>query len=343
MEKIINPHDRLFRETLSDRDTAADFLKNYLPEEILKLTDLNSLEICKESFVEDDLKEYYSDLLYRVTISDEEAYIYFLFEHKSYPDREIFLQLPGYMLGIWRLERKQKESFLPLIVPIVLYHGKRKWMYGTRFSSMFSESSRKLSEYIPDFGFVLRDLTQYSDEEIRGEVTCRTVLLLFRHIFDDDIAEKLPAVFSLMSEITESEGGLRFLEKILRYLFSATDRVGLEELKHIAERSVPHGKGRTIMTIAEQLRKEGYDQAMLLLEKLQHEKYEQGMQRGMQQGIREGLLDAIEARLESGFGDKGLEMMPVILRIQDSERLRSIRNVIKTAKDISEIRAIIGN
>ncbi|HAO22332.1 MAG TPA: transposase, partial [Desulfobacteraceae bacterium] len=29
MDTIINPHDKLFRETLSNREVAADFLKNY--------------------------------------------------------------------------------------------------------------------------------------------------------------------------------------------------------------------------------------------------------------------------------------------------------------------------
>ncbi|HAO19175.1 MAG TPA: transposase, partial [Desulfobacteraceae bacterium] len=53
MDTITNPHDKLFRETLSDREVAADFLKNYLPEDVLSLINLNSLEICKDSFVED--------------------------------------------------------------------------------------------------------------------------------------------------------------------------------------------------------------------------------------------------------------------------------------------------
>ena len=59
MDNITNPHDKLFRETWSDKEVAADFLKNYLPEDVLPLTDLNSLEICKDSFVEDDLKDYH--------------------------------------------------------------------------------------------------------------------------------------------------------------------------------------------------------------------------------------------------------------------------------------------
>ncbi|OQX17617.1 MAG: hypothetical protein BWK80_39395 [Desulfobacteraceae bacterium IS3] len=226
METVTNPHDKLFRETWSDKEVAADFLRNYLPEDVLSLTDLNSLEICKDSFVEDDLKEYHSDILYKVMVHGCETYVYLLFEHKSYPDRLIHLQLLEYMLKIWRLIlRQEKYDYLPVIIPMVLYHGRKQWQHGIRFSSLFPKNSEKLTAYIPDFGFILRDLTRYSDDEIRGLVLYRVVMLLFKHIYDPDIALKLPGIFSLMREIVESEGGLRFLEKILRYLFSSADTI----------------------------------------------------------------------------------------------------------------------
>ena len=56
MDEVANPHDKLFRETWSDLATAKSFLQNYLPEAVLALTDLDTLEICKDTFVEKDLK-----------------------------------------------------------------------------------------------------------------------------------------------------------------------------------------------------------------------------------------------------------------------------------------------
>jgi len=364
MDNITNPHDKLFRETLSDKEIAADFLKNYLPEDILLLTDLNSLEICKDSFVEDDLKDYHSDLLYKIMLESREGYVYLLFEHKSYPDRLIHLQLLEYMLRIWRLVLKQKtETSLPVIIPMVLYHGQRKWRYGTEFSSLFSKHSDKLAAYIPDFGFILRDLTQYSDDEIRGMVLCRVVMLLFRHISDPDIVRKLPGIFALMREITESEGGLRFLEKILRYLFSAADRITPDEFRSIVRESFSQKKGDFIMTLAERLRQEGFEQGIALADKRYEQGIQQGIQQGVQQGvqqgiqqgvqqgvqqgiqqgIRNGLIEAIELGLSLRFGDEGLKTVPLILHIQDCERLRSIKNAIRTAEDLSELKSVIGN
>lgn len=93
MSNVHNPHDKLFRETMSDRDTAIDFLKTYLPAEVLACLKLSALRIAKDSFVDEKLQAYYSDILYIVETAGEMGYVYILFEHKSYPDWWIHLQL----------------------------------------------------------------------------------------------------------------------------------------------------------------------------------------------------------------------------------------------------------
>ena len=125
MDEIVNPHDKLFRETWSDLATAKSFLRDYLPKEVLAHIALDTLEICKDSFVEKDLKEFYFDLLYKVELAGACSYIYILFEHKSYQDKRAPLQLLEYMLKIWRLFLKQNSAErLPIVIPLVLYHGR---------------------------------------------------------------------------------------------------------------------------------------------------------------------------------------------------------------------------
>jgi predicted transposase/invertase (TIGR01784 family) len=102
-KKIINPHDKLVRETLSVLENALSVLQNFMPEKVLGLMDLSTLEICKDSFVEKELADYYSDMLYRVNLSGTPGYVYVLFEHKSYYDRYVHLQLLEYMVKVWRL------------------------------------------------------------------------------------------------------------------------------------------------------------------------------------------------------------------------------------------------
>jgi len=158
---LINPHDKLFRETYSDLSNAQAFLENYLPEDILNIVNLKTLEICKDSFIEKDLSDYYSDMLYKVMFGKEPGYIYFLFEHKSYPDGLIHLQLLEYMLKIWRLEYKQtKRKPLSVIIPLVLFHSAQKWKTDHAFNSIINIPCEQLSDYIPDFKYLLSDFSR---------------------------------------------------------------------------------------------------------------------------------------------------------------------------------------
>lgn len=85
MEQITNPHDKFFKEVFARKDTAEEFLRNYLPGEVAGLLDWSSLEPAKDTFVDKRLKEYFSDLLFRAHFKDGSwGYVYILFEHKSY-------------------------------------------------------------------------------------------------------------------------------------------------------------------------------------------------------------------------------------------------------------------
>ena len=102
--KVLNPHDKVFREVYSNKENARSLLADKLPDNVLKLVDLNTLEISKDSFIEKDLADYYSDILYRVDLTGgSQGVIYVLFEHKSYYDKYVHLQVLEYMVKIWRL------------------------------------------------------------------------------------------------------------------------------------------------------------------------------------------------------------------------------------------------
>ncbi len=47
MAEINTPHDAFFKRLFGDLEVAADFLRNYLPAEILSRLDLDTLELEK--------------------------------------------------------------------------------------------------------------------------------------------------------------------------------------------------------------------------------------------------------------------------------------------------------
>lgn len=68
----------------------------------MKIINVNTLEPQKDSYINKDLEESFSDLLFKVDINEKEGYLYFLFEHKSYEDKGIAFQLLKYMVEIWK-------------------------------------------------------------------------------------------------------------------------------------------------------------------------------------------------------------------------------------------------
>lgn len=78
------PHDAAFRSFLANPDVARDFLELHLPAEYRQLCDLSTLKLEPATFVEPDLHQYASDILWSVkTTGGEDGYVYTLIEHQS--------------------------------------------------------------------------------------------------------------------------------------------------------------------------------------------------------------------------------------------------------------------
>lgn len=146
MNSIINSHDLFFKETMAYVEIAKDFLKCYLPQEIKDLMDFDTMRLAKDCYTNKDLESFFSDLLYEVDFNKKSAFVYFLFEHKSTPYFYTAFKLLEYMVRIWGIFIKQQESKtrvkLPLIIPIVYYHGFLKMECRIRSLINFGEYSR---------------------------------------------------------------------------------------------------------------------------------------------------------------------------------------------------------
>ena len=141
------------------------------------------------------------------------AYIYLLFEHKSSPDKFVAFQILRYMTRIWEKSLAEKEKSLPLVLPIVFYHGKRKWKVSENFSNLFEihQDLENIREFMPEFRYFLLDVNKYEDENLAGEAALQVILQFFKHIFDDDLQSKLTAAFKKLIQQTDREKAFKIL------------------------------------------------------------------------------------------------------------------------------------
>ena len=125
---------------------------------------------------------------------------------------------------------------------------------------MLSGPVSLFSDYIPDFTFMLHDLTALSDDEIKGAVMLKVMQLLFKHVQDTDIMDKLPGILLLLRDVLDARTGMDSLVAVFNYLFNTIDGVSAEDIKNIVEHALSKKEGGLVMTLAEKLRMEGREE-----------------------------------------------------------------------------------
>ena len=145
---VQRPHDKLFRTVFADPAEAAALLRAQLPESLARDLRWSTLTLQDRSFVDADLRDTESDLLYSIKrkAGAPPAWLYVLLEHQSRPDRWIRFRLLKYCCRIWDRSRVQfpRERRLRPIVPLVFYQGPGRWRHATEFAELFADSVRGL-------------------------------------------------------------------------------------------------------------------------------------------------------------------------------------------------------
>jgi len=67
-KQLQHAHDKFARYMLSQPVIALDFLKSYIPEEVRRFLKLDTLRVEKGSFLEKELQQTHTDILYSINI-----------------------------------------------------------------------------------------------------------------------------------------------------------------------------------------------------------------------------------------------------------------------------------
>jgi predicted transposase/invertase (TIGR01784 family) len=239
-----------------------------------------------------NMKELFSDMLFRTTFNGKEGYIYILFEHKSYLSPTTPLQLLKYMVSIWELTMNKVTNKLPFIIPLVYYHGKDKWNIDNNFITMidgiegFPESIKK---YVPQYEHIIYDLSPLGDEEIKGGALLKIFLEISRAIFykdPEEFIEVLERSIRAIIKLEQQDKGIDYFKTLVMYVMSARDDINMNTINKVVK-NISLVRSDEIMTIAEQLFKEGMEKG--IREGIK-EGMEEGLQKGLQKGLQEGVI-----------------------------------------------------
>ncbi len=280
---IHNLHDKFVKASFSDVDRAVSFFERFLPEELQKSLNLTTLKSIQESYIQADLNEHFSDIVFEVqTKSSDPIDLVLLFEHKSAPDKHVLVQVGHYIFSHWVKCINEKRE-LKAIIPLIYYQGKKKWEK-PKLLNLFPRIEGSLSQYIPAINHVFIALSTLSDEnisQIRNRLMAAAVLAQKKGINFIKWEEDLKKIFTLLP--VEIEPG-NFLQQMFVYIINVSE-IPQPEFKKAIE-TIPPTVKSNIMTTYAQIKEEG---------KLE------GIQEGILEGEQKGKIEVILNGLKNGL------------------------------------------
>lgn len=296
------PHDGLFKAVFQQPAQAVGELQHLLPADLVAAIDWSSLELQPGSYVDEELADLHSDLLFSAHTSGsrEPVLLYVIFEHQSSHEHRMSLRLLRYMVRIWtRFASDNKDGPLPLILPALLAQVPGGRRAPTHFRELFSPSLATLGRAaLPDFSYVVDDLHNADDDNLRKRALAhqgRLALWLLRDARDGALLlERLANWADELEALAHTPGGPDALALLVRYVATAADGLHLSQFHDILRGRAPAAESVT-MTIAEQLRAEG-----------RLEGRREGRREGQSEGRREGALHGAATSLLTVLETRGI-------------------------------------
>ncbi len=253
--RIAKAHDHFFRSAMSDKRVAREFFESHLPADFKKQVDLNQLELQSGTFIDDLRQEWIADMLFRTVMDDREAYIYLLVDHQSQPDELMPFRVLKYVCNVIDQHLKTIETNkTPLILPIVVYHGRQEWKYSTNINDLVDAPKHLVDNYFLK-PFILLDLNKIDDEVLKKNIWSGVMELTLKHIFKRDMLPYLADIVKML-KLLERENGEQLTKDVLVYVLDR-GQIGEDKLISLIKKEFSDEIGDSMATVAEQLKAKG--------------------------------------------------------------------------------------
>jgi hypothetical protein len=211
---IHNAKDNSFKLILAEHDLFVEFLRDFVPIDILKDVKPEDIEDMSERFLPlfQDAKD--SDTIKRVRLNgnvqgSDSLFVIAVVEHESEVNhRSSFKMLQYITLVLTEYEKEAnkakdgassaKDFKFPPVLPIVFYDGYGTWTAETNFLDK-TEMADVFGQYIPTFEYELVALNRYSEADLTkfGDILSLIMLIDKIHTSDE---------FSLLSKLSPDYG-----------------------------------------------------------------------------------------------------------------------------------------
>jgi predicted transposase/invertase (TIGR01784 family) len=238
-DDIHNKHDKIVRDTYSRPEIAKAYFNEFLPPALKEVLDFDSMTILGGTYITEDLKEFFSDLLFQFSLKNGEKnlVVSLLFEHKSKADKYVLVQVGHYIFSQWIKELNNKQSIKP-IIPLIYYQDKAPWTVPS-LRELFSDYPDSIQQYIPTYDFIFFAINSLTKEQLEDITDAMLLIAISGHDRSVDTKEFINRLNRIASLRKFAPHERNFISLVFVYKFSVHKHSADEIIKMVKTISSP--------------------------------------------------------------------------------------------------------
>jgi len=255
------------------------------------------MKALRASFVDEELTDHHTDLLFSVEVCGRQTWVYILLEHQSTNDREMPRRMYGYIKEIWQRFRDGDAGSLPPVIPIVLTHVPGGWTAPRSLHETMDPNPSTvpgMARFVPGFELIIEDLAVMTNEDIKAKALSafpKLVLWALRDARTPVAAlANLGTWLDAFAEALRTPSGIKAVAQLLAYLSLVLDDAPYYEICATIVKVAPSSK-ESIMTAAEKFIQQGRSEGRA-----------EGRSEGRAEGRSEGRIEMLTKLVIARFG-----------------------------------------
>ena len=261
---INQKHDKIFKEMLSDKKSTVDFINSFLHLNLVE----DDIEKYEKEFRTSEFSNVEADVVYKIKNKN----VFILIEHQSSVDYKMSYRIMCYKYAIIesaidKKRLKEKSYRIPMVIPIVLYTGKRKWQ-----KLLINDIEEKVEGYAENWlEYTLIDVNKFSKEQLLADNLIITkAMLIEKSKNKEELYRNIEEVINIQKE-KKAFDNLQ-LEKLITYELSETE-----------DKNIMHEFIEKIRNI------EGSEEIMTNASRIINREIRKERKAGLEQGIQQGI------------------------------------------------------
>ena len=277
MYKIHQPHDKIFKIVLNEKNQVVGLLNRILQLDN-KLGD-NEITKYNNEHINYMFQSTQSDIVYKMN----EKQIFFLIEHQTKIDYDMPRRLLEYQVEIIKeavagKKMTKANHILPRVIPIVIYTGTGKWnvekYIGECQEVLSKEKDIKVGEY-----YVV-DANDYSNKQLENDKLFLSKIMLLEKL---KTKEEIGVMLDKIIKEEKEKKNLEILKRIIVFVLS--DKLNKEKKEELLKKLESEEKSMMVEVLSREFRKERRE----------------GKREGKREGIKEGIKSVAIKMLKMGL------------------------------------------